>query len=388
MLKLHKMLAEKVDHAFGAQLKPTENQRAFFVDCKNKIRDHLRKGIEAATVSKLGMERRVTPRFRTQGSWSYNTCVRPAQTPPQEMDWDFGVYLPVTVWEENGPPHVMAKLYFELVERLLQSLCNDEGWKLVPGKNTCIRIQLSAWAHIDLPLYAAPEEQFALIVEKSLALESRGMTFDSAVSNESLDIGEGQEQSWEEMDSIVLATRNGEWKESDPEAVTRWFKDRVVEHGPQLKQVCRYVKAWRDHHWGSGGPSSVCLMIVVAQNFERHPGRDDLALERAAEALATALREEVREIAIDDRADNFNRLTPEERVVASQRASELRQAINQARSWHLSMKGNAVQSMRSSLGPRIPDDHDLIESDSSADVIRLTPASQVKAPAVKATKAG
>lgn len=214
------------------------------------------------------------------------------------------------------------------------------------------------------------------------------MTFDSAVSNESLDIGEGQEQSWEEMDSIVLATRNGEWKESDPEAVTRWFKDRVVEHGPQLKQVCRYVKAWRDHHWGSGGPSSVCLMIVVAQNFERHPGRDDLALERAAEALATALREEVREIAIDDRADNFNRLTPEERVVASQRASELRQAINQARSWHLSMKGNAVQSMRSSLGPRIPDDHDLIESDSSADVIRLTPASQVKAPAVKATKAG
>lgn len=132
MLKLHKMLAEKVDHAFGAQLKPTENQRAFFVDCKNKIRDHLRKGIEAATVSKLGMERRVTPRFRTQGSWSYNTCVRPAQTPPQEMDWDFGVYLPVTVWEENGPPHVMAKLYFELVERLLQSLCNDEDGNWYP----------------------------------------------------------------------------------------------------------------------------------------------------------------------------------------------------------------------------------------------------------------
>lgn len=388
MLKLHKMLAEKVEHAFGTQLKPSEKQHAFFVDCKNKIRDHLRKGIEAATVSKLGMEHRVTPRFRTQGSWSYNTCVQPAQTPPQEMDLDYGVYLPVTVWEENGPPHAMAKLYFELVEQLLQSLCNEQGWKLVSGKDTCIRVQVSAWAHIDLPLYAAPEHQFVQIVEKALALESRGMTFDSAVSNESFDFGEIQEQSWEDMDSIMLATRNGEWKKSDPESVTRWFKDRIVEHGPQLKQVCRYIKAWRDHHWDHGGPSSVCLMIIVAQSFERQPGRDDIALERAAEALATALRDEVREISIDDRAEDFNRLGSAEREIAAQRAKELQQSINQARTWHLSMKGNAVQSLRRGLGPRVPDDHDLIEADAIADVIRLTPASQVRAPAVKATKAG
>jgi len=388
MLKLHKLLAEKVDHAFGSQLKPTDEQRKFLVGCKNKIRDHLRKGIEAATVSKLGMERRVSPRFRTQGSWSYNTCVKPAQTPPQEMDWDFGVYLPVTVWEENGPPHAMAKLYFELVEQLLQSLCEEEKWILVPGKDTCIRVQVADWAHIDLPLYAAPEDQFVQIMEKALALEARGITFDSAVLNESFDAGEVQDQAWEDMDCIMLATRNGEWKESDPEAVNRWFKDRVAEFGPQLRQVCRYVKAWRDYQWSEGGPSSVCLMIIVAQNFEPQPGRDDLAVENAAKALAAALRFEVREIAIDDRAEDFNRLQPADREIASQRAEELQQAIYQARTWHLSLKKNAIESLRRGFGTRIPNDHDLIEPDASAEVIRSTPAVQVKRPAVKATQAG
>ncbi|WP_414860525.1 hypothetical protein [Pseudomonas rhodesiae] len=29
-------------------------------------------------------------------------------------------------------------------------------------------------------------------------------------------------------------------------------------------------------HWDSGGPTSVSIMIAVAQNFVAQPGRDDL----------------------------------------------------------------------------------------------------------------
>ena len=85
------------------------------------------------------------------------------------MDWDFGVYLPAKLWE-NHKPKVAAKAYFQLVEGLLQNLCEREGWELLEGKeckDTCIRIEVDTWAHIDIPLYAAPEHQFALITERA-----------------------------------------------------------------------------------------------------------------------------------------------------------------------------------------------------------------------------
>ncbi len=56
------------------------------------------------------------------------------------------------------------------------------------------------------------------------------------------------EDFWAEMEDIHLAMRNGEWKKSDPEQVSKWFNDRVTEHGDQLRRVCRYLKAWRDYH--------------------------------------------------------------------------------------------------------------------------------------------
>lgn len=388
MLKLHKLFAEQISHAFGHQLKPTDQQRKYLISCKNKIRDHLRKGIEAATVSHLGMERRVTPRFRTQGSWSYGTCVQPAQHPPQEMDWDFGVYLPVTVWEDNGPPHAMAKLYFQLVEHLLQELCAQEKWDLVPGKDTCIRVKVATWAHIDLPLYAAPENQFVQIMEKAAALTARGIAMDSADLSESFTAGEMQAQLWEDMDTIMLATRGGEWKQSDPETVTRWFKDRIAEHGDQLIRVWRYFKAWRDYHWKDGGPSSVCLMIAIAQGFQPQRGRDDLAIEKMAEHLASAIRFEIREGAIDDHLEDFNRLDAMGREVAATKAMELQNSIFQARTWHFGLKSNAINSLRQAFGRRIPDDQSLIEQDTGAEAIRNIEARQVKRPAVVATQAG
>ncbi len=388
MLKLHKLFGQQISHSFDHQLKPTEDQRKYLINCKNKIRDHLRKGIEAATVVRLGMDRKVAPRFRTQGSWSYGTCVQPAQHPPQEMDWDFGVYLPVTVWEDNGPPHAMAKLYFELVEQLLQNLCEQEKWSLVPGKDTCIRIKVASWSHIDVPLYAAPEHQFVQIMEKAFALSSRGIAMDSADLSESFVAGEMKAQLWEDMDSIMLATRKGEWKESDPEAVTRWVKDRIAEHGDQLIRVWRYIKAWRDFHWEDGGPSSVCLMIAIAQNFQPQHGRDDLAVEMTAKHLSVALLTEIREIAIDDRLEDFNRLDQSERELASKKAASLQDSILQARMLHWNLKSTAIDMLRQVLGQRIPDDQNLIEQDTNADSIRNTDARQVKRPVVVATQAG
>ena len=169
MLKLNRLLYSTTDsNLFIHQIEPTAAQRKVLVDAKTKIREYLKPRVAAATVKVLGMDRAVTPRFRTQGSWAYQTCVQPAFAPPQEMDWDYGVYLPMTVWEENGPPHATAKAYFSLVEGLLADLCKQEGWKMNQHEpnNSCIRIHIGATAHIDLPLYAADAAEFGKIVER------------------------------------------------------------------------------------------------------------------------------------------------------------------------------------------------------------------------------
>jgi hypothetical protein len=207
MLKLNRLLfATTESDVFIDRITPTPDQRDVLVQAKNDIRDHLRPRIREATIRVMGMNKAVTPRFRTQGSWSYRTCVQPAWRPPQEMDWDFGVYLPVSVWEDNGPPHAMARLYFQLVEGFLHDLCQAKGWNLYGGKDTCIRVQISAHAHIDIPLYAAPEAQFIQIVEKSAA--SSGMTHDSRDSLvENYADTDLSQQQWEHMVDIMMATR-------------------------------------------------------------------------------------------------------------------------------------------------------------------------------------
>lgn len=391
MLKLHKLLLNEghVD-SFNEVIKPLDAQRRELVQAKNEIRDHLRSAIRTASVEVLGQERMVDPRFRTQGSWTYATCIHPAHLPPQEMDWDFGVYLPVTLWLENGPPPAMARLYFDLVERALQSLCAKKDWKLDRSKPTCSRVRIANWGHIDVPLYAAPEEEFLKIAEKTLSADQVRARFrEAAVLDENEALGELKEAKWDFLDGLHMATRDGKWKRTDPEAVANWFEDRVTHHGEQLRRVCRYLKAWRDFHWkDGGGPSSVAIMIAVAQSFESVWHRDDVALEKAASALGRALAGEIREHGIDGRDEDFNRLGSDARRTASQKASELARQLHVARSLSPSLKGDAIQIAQAQLGPRIPSDWSCVEVEGGADVVRLTTAATVTPPVVGSTQAG
>lgn len=389
MLKLNKLLYYTADRrVFSDEIEPTDEQRKELTKAKNDIRDHLRVGISEATVTKLGMPRRVEPRFRTQGSWSYNTCIQPFAMPPQEMDWDFGVYLPVDVWEDNGPPHAMAKAYFVLVEGLLESLCEEKGWHLVPGKDTCIRVQVASWGHVDLPLYAAPAEQFVRIQERALAKSVTASVHDSVRLSESAEFGEFPEQAWEELDDIMIACRSGEWIKSDPETVSRWFNDQVLVHTEQLRRVCRYAKAWRDKWWESGGPTSVSLMIAIAQEFDAKAGRDDRALEGAMRALAKALKGDIRALGIDGGKEDFNRLKGIERELAAQKAEETAAAIQRARLRGEDGKAQAVADLRGELGTRVPNDTELVDADTVAQEVLSVAPRKVTAPVVLATNAG
>ena len=391
MLKLHKLfLNDGHAESFDEKIPPSDAQRQVLIAAKNAIRDRLRDRIRAASTTVLGMTHAVSPRFRTQGSWAYKTCVQPAHRPPQEMDWDFGVYLPVAVWADNGPPAPMAKLYFELVEKALLDLCAEQGWALIRDKPTCVRVKIAAWAHIDVPLYAASETEFQQVVEKAIASFSTSAGIrESAALEENAALGEMPEAFWERMQGIYLALRDGTWRESNPEAVATWFNDRVEEHGPQLRRICRYAKAWRDFQWPHGdGPSSVALMIAIAQDFQAKPRRDDLALEHAARSLARALAGDLREPGIDGGDEDFNRLNPAERRAAAALASELATKLHVIRGFSIGLRQDAINTVIQQLGPRIANDVSFLEPDDGADAVRTTPALPVPPPKVDATKAG
>lgn len=392
MLRLNKLLLYTGNEkTFHERIMPTVPQHDYLVECKNKVRDHLFVGITQAS-KELGMERSVSPRFRTQGSWAYKTCIQRAHA-TQEMDWDFGVYLPVTVFEDQTPK-VAARTYFALVERLLADLCRSEGWRLNTDNPNCIRIHVAKWAHLDVPLYAAAESEFEHIRERVLTFaKAASAARDVEYLRESVAAGELVEAGWEDLQGIHLATRDGTWKRTDPEAVNRWFTDQVAaaqSYGDQMRRVCRYEKAWRDLEWPTGGPSSVSLMIATAQDFRsRSYYRDDLALESAARHLASVLLNPLYEPSIDEgREDFFGSLTDLDRGVACAKASALADGIEWARGlpWH--RRQEAIDRLRSLLGDRIPNEPDLVEIDGGEAEVRATAASIVPRPLIKATEAG
>ncbi len=81
-------------------------KEGFLRDARDQVRDALRIGlrdlqdhgiksiIDQRFMAKAASLPALRPRFRMQGSMKYRTLNDPAQTPPQEIDVDDGVYLP------------------------------------------------------------------------------------------------------------------------------------------------------------------------------------------------------------------------------------------------------------------------------------------------------
>jgi hypothetical protein len=384
MRKFHKLLHG--EGALYAKLLPTADQEKALRDAKNTIKKALIAGIKHAATRELGMEREVEPRFRTQGSWAYGACVQPAHQPPQEMDWDYGVYLPVTMLDDKVTPKVAARAYFDVVEGILTQLAKQQGWTMGKPKERCVRVHVAKWAHVDIALYAAPEDEFEKINDRFV--ESKGLTFDHAASVSLERYAEiAVEQTWDDFEGMMLAKRDGEWEHSDAEKIAGWFRLQKETHGEQLQRTWRYLKAWRDQQWEEGGPSSVCLMLVATQQFKKFPGRDDLALIGISEHLPSALANDISEDGIDP-GHNFNRMSTAERAGARKRAQVFTDELVKARTNILQPKSAVITGLRGLWGSRLPNCEQDIEHNSPAQQVRDTPVRQVAAPVVASSYAG
>ncbi|MGO2236012.1 MAG: CBASS cGAMP synthase [Marinomonas sp.] len=239
------------------------------------------------------MDRNVTtdflklkPRFWTQGSFQYDTLNLPYNSPPQEIDIDDGVYLPMALFENK--PVIAHELLLLLVDSSLKSLVAEHsGWEF-EAKRTCARIKIpEANMHIDVPMYAIPEEQFIEKEEAVLKAFNR-QVYDSSdlmlesYSNYAVD---------PECVNLALRDDKNKWTNSDPKIVEDWFNQSSKRIGSHLKKLCRFMKSWRDAQWqNGGGPSSISLMAATVKILDTH-AHDETNFGETMKLIANKLPE-------------------------------------------------------------------------------------------------
>ena len=333
------------------------------------------------------------PKFRGQGSYKYRTMNDPAHQPPQQVDFDDGVFLPTSFVRLQGglgpaSPIVTSQGYFNLVERILAPLCDENGWELDTSKPSCVRIVIDTANHVDFALYAIPDEEFVALAD-SAALNAE-------IAKDAGDLLSINERVYRELDptQIMLAHRTEGWKASDPRKLEDWFKDAIDTHGDQLRRVCRYLKAWRDFNWVKGCKlSSITLMKCAVDAFDDVRGtindkRDDAALLIVAKRLPEFFQnpEGIKNPVLPDQSLNDN-WDSECREAYIAKATHLIERLSTAIEGSNSAK-DTIKQLRDVFGTRIPNDESLVTPISAETIVKQYPATKVPAPSVMRTTSG
>ena len=362
-------------------LELTAAQRLQITVAKNEVRQCLKLGIPRVLVEQGYKGDIPQPRFFTQGSWAYKTLNSPAHLPPQQSDVDDGAYLPISFLKGSKKPSVASAIFFAAAEEALRKLVEakrSENWKLVTDKPTCIRIEISATAHIDIPLYSIPDDEY-------VTLEKAATTYGFDSLTEAVNVRKADSWTTLPIGEVLLAHRENDWITSDPRPVKDWFVDQVEVKGEQLRRVVRYLKAFRDWQWKSGGPSSILLMAAAAPLFSKIDRRDDLALLEVLKGLPAALRNGVSN-PVDEDETLSGRMTVGALEEAAKKFEMFENYLNGA--LNASDEATACNWMINMFGPRFPNRPSRIKQVTIAATIAAVPAQAAASELVGRTKAG
>lgn len=211
-------------------------------DRRNANRDQLDRGLkrdnEPAPVMK-----------KSQGSYAMWTMIQDAEC---KYDIDDGIYFKAEDLKNRST---------KSVKKMIKEAVFKESFNEPPEvRDNCVRVPYSKGYHVDLPVYRIMEH--------------------------------GTEEEYYELAST-------DWKESDPQEVTRWFKDEVKEQGDeddsQLRRIVRYLKAFSRsrEEWKEDKKNVTGFMIsvLVVEKF-RPDERDDQSLYNTMKDIRDRLDED------------------------------------------------------------------------------------------------
>ncbi len=149
--------------------------------------------------------------------------------------------------------------------------------------------------------------------------------------------------------------------------------------------MVRYLKAFRDWRWASGGPASILLMAAAAPLFEKRDRRDDLALLEVVTALPARLRAGVNN-PVEDSESLTARLGEAGVEEAAKAFEKLENMLHGAT--NASSPSQACIWMQGEFGPRFPNEPDRVKVVSIAAIIAAAPAAAGPSELIGRTKAG
>ncbi|MXO69025.1 hypothetical protein GRI72_09330 [Altererythrobacter marinus] len=380
--------------SYLANLEISKQDRVALMEARRLIRATLKEAASAiktesaywqdSYVRKVSWRDRpvVTVKFMTQGSFAYQTLNNPAQVPVQQIDLDDGMYVPVT-FLDNGEPALAALGLFNFVEAALAPLCEEKGWELNPGepKSSCVRIEINSRAHIDIPIYSIPDEQFEEL------REAMAKSIDAGI----LDRAHATYMARIPSDKVMLAKRNGQWEQSDPQKLHDWVEGRSERYGAVYRRLCRFFKGWRDYTWEESKLSSICIMHAVDLALQDENGRppdnrDDELILKVARKLPDIFRGRVCNPVIEEAclnewdADTRSDIVGHAQDLADEMATALERTGDAER---------VVQKLRNRFGERIPYRPDAVRmSSTEIESIRKATPAKVAAPLIVPSTSG
>lgn len=240
LLEAKKILRAEIRKSFN------ENENSYITAEYNDI-------LKKASIDKI------KPRFMGQGSFVYGTINYPYNPPAQQMDLDYGIYIPLSYTDDLTNNFQQAsKVIRSIIHNCIDDICNHKDWEL-EKKSKCLRVTISKDSHIDLPIYSIPDEEIDTI--KETMLDGVNTIKASYIDTEDIFI------EFDKINNILLAT-DGKWIKSDP----RDYFDKIQEIKKSVYKntfidMSRYLKAWRDFQYPSDDSKlfSIAIMSGIYQ---------------------------------------------------------------------------------------------------------------------------
>ena len=224
------------------------------VRLSEKEKDKLR-GYRDANLDRLrnGLQKNESPAYVksiSQGSYAMHTI---NQHPDNDYDIDVGIIFDREDLKgsQGGDKGALAS------RQMVCDAMQDDRFNRPPEvlKN-CVRVYYKEGHHVDMPVYR---------------------------------------QYQNENGDIIQELASSDWEESDPEAITNWYNDAVIEKSPdtansrQMRRVTRLIKKWARSRSSWNMPSGFIISVLVDEKYISKEGRDDEALYETLKAIRNRL---------------------------------------------------------------------------------------------------
>lgn len=187
---------------------------------------------------KRGLERDGKPKAKehiVQGSYAMKTMV---QHPDNDYDIDDGALF----WKEELKGSRDGEMSPQAAKQMVANALKDGAFAQDPVvKTNCVRIVYKAGYHVDIPIYRQLKDQ----------------------------------------DDTVYELASTEWKRTNPEGVTEWFKGCVAarkfftDGDDQLRRVVRYLKTFARSRPSWNMPSGFILTVLANEKLVFNNLRED-----------------------------------------------------------------------------------------------------------------